>query len=268
MSRAAGPCLLLLLTLEAACGQLRVPPPENLRTDPGEVLSQVRARAEGLESLAAYARASHYSDEGAFKGMMDVVVRRPASLHFSAMTPTDQWVPGLVSDGEVFTSFERGGGVCYVGASCPRNVGRLLSIEMAGADIAGVLLGSPPILPHERLELSWDAEVGAYRLHLVASKTEQVIWVRHDSGDVLRTLVREGARRLFDIQWDDVRTVDGRRLPHTIHLKMDRGDVDLKLKYRDVTLNGDVADDAFKMVCPEGTRVQTLSCERLSPQGS
>ena len=59
------------------------------------------------------------------------VAERPAKLHASVLSPTDDLLAVTVSDGTRFSSFERGGELCLEGGSCPENVTRLLGVPWA-----------------------------------------------------------------------------------------------------------------------------------------
>ncbi|MCB9730211.1 MAG: DUF4292 domain-containing protein [Deltaproteobacteria bacterium] len=247
----------------SGCRTRRTPLPDDALTEPAQVLALVRAHAEGagaIHSLSAEARVSFYSAHGARKGKMIILARRPASLHFSALSPTDDLVAFLASDGERFTSFERGSDVCEVGPACARNVGRLLPIPMEGAELVGLLVGQVPVIEHERAVMSWDARAGAYRLDLQDGARQQRLWVEHGSGAVRRVELWRGDEREVSVAYDDRHLHGGIDLPHEIRVEAARDAIDLKVRYREVELNGTLDDDAFAIPCPEGTRAVEAPC--------
>jgi outer membrane lipoprotein-sorting protein len=241
----------------------RVPPPDDVLTDPSAVLELLRQRAEGsgaITSLAADSRVSYYSSDGARKGKLVILARRPASLHFSALSPTDDLVAFLASDGARFTSFERGSSVCEVGDACAANVGSLLPIPMEGAELVGLLISSVPIMKHERATVSWDPRAGAYRLELVDGARSERIWVDHGSGRVRVAELWDGRKRQVRIGYSEFQRHGELSLAHEIHVEAARNNVDLKIRYRDVELNGSIDDDAFAIACPDGTRQVEVPC--------
>ncbi|MGM0579024.1 MAG: DUF4292 domain-containing protein [Myxococcota bacterium] len=265
--RFVGPLLAALAAIAlSGCPDPRTPAPPDALATPGAVLTLVAERAESIRSLSAEARVSYYSDQGARKGKMVILARRPASLHFSALSPTDDLVAFLASDGERFTSFERGADVCHVGRSCPENVGRLLPIVMEGREVVSVLTGGAPVIRNFHQDMEWDARAGAYRLELEGEDGWiQHLWVEHGTGAVKRTVLRKGGEKRMELAFEDFAEVDGHVLPRTLRFRMKRGDVDLKLVYRDVDLNRDLEDDAFSIPCPDGTRVEELRCWDEAP---
>lgn len=252
--------LVLVPSLAAGCPDPKVPPPPDALTDAAAVLELAGRAGRGIEEAAIEARASLYSDDGARKGKMTLLLRRPASLQVSAWSPTDDLLAILASDGERFTWFERGEGDCHVGRSCPENVGRLLPLAMEGRDVVDLLLGVAPVVRHHERSVTWDRRAGAYLLTLVGDGVRERIWVAHGSGDVKRAVLERGGTRDFEVSFDDHRESSGRRMPHEVSVKARRGNVDLKLVYREVTFGGPLGEDVFRVPCPDGTRVETLPC--------
>lgn len=248
--------------LLAGCPNGGTPRPPDALTEPEAVLAASSALLAPITSLMVEARVSYYGEDGARKAGMVILARRPAGLHFSALSPTDDLISVLAADGERFSSFERGAMVCYVGRACPRNLGRLLPIAMEGEEVFNVLVGGTPVITAHRTELAWDGRVGAHRVDLEGDfGAQQSIWVEHPTGAVLRSIIRQGTLVVVDIAFEEFKDVGGHRLPHELSIKMSRNDVDLKIKYREVDLNEEIADDAFTIPCPAGTTEETLPCE-------
>ncbi len=246
----------------AGCPTPEHPRPPDALTEPEAVLAAAAAIVAPIQSLMVEARVSYYGKDGAKKAKMVILARRPADLHFSALSPTDDLISVLAADGERFSSFERGAKVCYVGRACPRNIGRLLPIAMEGEEVFNVLAGGTPLINAHTTRLEWDGRAGAHRVDLVGDYgAEQSVWIEHPTGSVLRSVIRQGTLIVVDIAFEDFADVEGQRLPHVISIKMSRNDVDLKIKYREVDLNTDIADDAFTIPCPTAASEETLPCE-------
>lgn len=245
----------------AGCPGGSIGPPPDVLTDPAAVIDLATPDLAGLRTLAVEARATQYSAAQVIKGKVAILVARPASVRFSGLSPTDDVVSVLATDGERFTSFERGGKVCSTGRACPENVGRLVPIALEPEQLASVLFGRPPLIVHAAESVTWDREAGAYRLELEGQGgVTQRLWITHGRGDVKRAqLVRDGKVQV-DLAYDDFSDEGGFRLPHRLDVKMARGDVDLRLVYREVDVNLDLDAGAFRIACPEGVRVEELPC--------
>ncbi len=234
--------------------------------DPAEVIALIAGSAGGPSTLAVEARATHYGAAGVIKGKLAAVVRRPGAIRFTALSPTDDVVSVMATDGDRFTAFERGADVCYIGRACPENVGRFVPVAMETDQLAGALSGRPPLIAHGAETLTWDRRVGAYRLELEGQGgLLQRVWARHPAGEVVRAQLLRDGQVTVDLTYDDHRVVDGHRLPHRVDVKLARGDTDLRLVYRTVDVDLPLEDAAFALECPRGTRVEPLPCPDEAP---
>lgn len=263
-ARVAAACLAVASL--AGCPRPRIPQPPDALTDAEAVLQLATARLSPIQSVSVEARASYYADGVARKGKVIVLARRPASLHFSTLSPTDDLLGVLASDGERFMSFERGGEECYVGRACPENVGRMLPLVMEPAAVVDVLLGGAPVIAHHDESVSWDASAGAYRVELQGEGgLVERLWIRHGTGAVQRAELRRAGELELRLTFSDFAPAGEHELPRTLQFEMPRGGVDLKIKYRDVDVNTEIADDAFSIPCPAGTVEHPLACHDDPP---
>ncbi len=254
----------LALLLLGGCPARLAPKPVDALTSAADVMALYQAGSKAVRSISAEARVSIYGEEGARKAKMIIVARRPDSLHFQALAPTDQMLGILATDGESFTSFESGGRACYVGSACPENVSRMLPIiDMDGADIVELLFGGAPVFSYEKVEVSWDGERGGYRLDFTADSPPQVnqqIWVAHGTGDVLGSRAVVAGVERFVLDFEDFTAHGDVRIPHTLKAKIRNGEVDLRIVYRDVEVNGEVRDETFAIPCPVALPEERLWC--------
>jgi len=216
-------------------------------------------------------RASQYSDRGGLKGKVLLLLKRPGQLSLSGLSPTDDVVSVLVSDGDRFTAYERGAASCFVGRACPANVGRFASIPLESDELVGVLLGRPPIIPHRAdppPAMAWDREVGAYRVEVVGDGLDlglargrtQVLWVAHGDGRIVKTALYEGGKAKVEVTYSDFARVGQTLMPHRLDIRMARESTDLRLDYRDLDLAPDLDANAFVFTCPSGTNLEELPC--------
>jgi outer membrane lipoprotein-sorting protein len=224
--------------------------------------------SEGPGTAVIEARASQYSDQGGLKGKLLLIARRPGHLRMEGLSPTDDSVSVLATDGERFTSYQRGANHCFVGRACPDNVGRFVSVPLAADDLVGVLLGRPPIIPHDSATMKWDGEVGAYRLELVGSSAGlgaahgkiQRLWVRHGDGRIVRTTLSVGGKTKVNVIYSEFKRVGEHWMPTRLDVALSRDSTDLRLEYRDIDPKAAIGDDAFSFECPAGTSLEELPC--------
>lgn len=252
-----------------ACPGVRIDPPPDAHTNPEAVLTAAREYiASGPKQAAIEARASQYSDRGALKGKLLILAQRSGRLRMEGLSPTDDTVSVLASDGERFTSFMRGEKTCWVGRACPDNVGRFASVPLELDELVGVLLGRPPVIVHDAVSMKWDASVGAYRLELEGGASDlgmargrtQRLWVAHEGGRIVRVALLEGGRSKVDVRYSEFKRTGGQLVPGRLDIALARDATDLRLEYRDVDLDAVLSAEAFEFSCPEGTALEELPC--------
>lgn len=240
--------------------------PRSLETDPAVAEARILARRGVLPRLSIDARASYYADDGARKGTVVMVLERPAKVRFEALTPTDDMLAILTSDGERFVQYERGSNLCNTGDACPENVARLVPIPMRGEDLVDVLLGGTPLIAATKRSLRWDSSDGFLVLELAGDAgVVQEVSVDPCSYELYRSEVLRGGDTVFVISMDGWHDVGGARLPTEIRFEMPERDIDLKLVYRAVDPNVDTDESTFRFTCPEGTVEQLHPCSPEAP---
>lgn len=224
--------------------------------------------ASGPQEAVLEARASQYSNAGGLKGKVLILAQRPGRLRMEGLSPTDDSVSILATDGERFTSYQRGQSTCWVGRACPANVGRFASVPLSSDELVGVLLGRPPIIPHDGLTMKWDAAVGAYRLELTGGSSDlgmargrtQRIWVAHGDGRIVRTALLEDGKTKVDVSYSEFKRIGERLLPGRLDVKLAREETDLRLEYRDIDLKTALEPAAFVFECPASTSLEEMTC--------
>ena len=258
-----------LAGLLAGCPSTYVAPPADVHTSAESVLQLARDYiASGPSEAVIEARASQYSDAGGLKGKVLILAQRPGRLRMEGLSPTDDSVSILATDGERFTAYQRGQTSCFVGRACPSNVGRFASVPLDSDELVGVLLGRPPIIPHSDATMTWDREVGAYRVELVGGAADlgmargrtQRLWVRHGDGRIVRTALLEGGKTKVDVTFSEFKTVKDRVLPGRLDVTLARESTDLRLVYNDIDLATAIDGAAFTFECPAGTTLEELAC--------
>ena len=252
------------MTCAAACCPPRHSPPPDAYTEAAPLLAEAERRAEGVTRLLAESRVEYYGSDGVRKGRVVVVVGRPAAVRFEALSPTQDFLALLVSDGTRFVSFQRGDDRCFLGPACPLNVGRLLPIALPGEAVVRVLLGEAPVIDHDQAEVTFNTRTGHYDVVLEATTRGEKQRISFDPEDLSPREARvwRADKLLFRVSWESWKRRDGVALPREIRFRMPSGDVDLSIRYRDLEVNpSDVTDETFRFECPKGTERWWLDCE-------
>ena len=235
--------------------------PDRARRLGTELGRRMRAYAQQTTSMAYTTRMEFYGPNGVIKGKVDLLGKRPGSFRFEGLTPSDDTVALLISDGKRFISHERGQRVCYVGRACVENVSRLIPLPFDGERLFDLLVGGAPTLLDATAEGTWDDCMGAYRLTLKAGVERQTIWLRPDIFAPIRVEMRRSGAEIFRIEYDDFGTLDGILQAQSMRYISDEKEIDLTMVLRNVERNG-LNDSAplFRTDCPAGTEGRELPC--------
>ena len=176
------PFVRLTLIALAALSGVGCPPrnglhlPESDRIEnPKELLTAVREKGKELSSLRAEGTILMRRGGKRIKAHTILLLRRPATLRFETISFFEQPLSILVTDGMQFSLWDMDKGRFYKGAATPQNISRVIPIPMDGPEVAGILLGDPPLIPFANSSLEWDNQNGLYILTLSNSRQTQII---------------------------------------------------------------------------------------------
>ncbi len=263
MIRYAKPWVFCLIAgLMIGCCPHRFSKPDAVIADPALLLERMNARADQTTSFEYNTRVSHYGSAGVFKGNVDVLGATEAKLRFEVLSPTDDTLAVLASDGKRFMSHQRGQNRCEVGDACAANVSRFLPVVLSGADLVRLMTGTAPRMAFESSALVWDECEGTYRLTLLrnADKMQTELWVAPKDYFVVRMrVIRDGKERLL-VENEDFRAVNGVVIPHSIQVKVADTNTDLLISLREAWLNQLQEGPHFLTTCPAGSQPQEVPC--------
>jgi outer membrane lipoprotein-sorting protein len=189
-----------------------------------------------------------------------VVAERSGRLRFETLSPFEQPLSTLVSDGKQFALYDLAKKRYYHGPATPQNISRLLPIRMRGQDIAQLLMGEPPLIAPAPSGFAVDRCKSAYELTylLPASKAQQTVSFDAERLVPVRTRLTVDGKLAWEITFEDHREVSGARIPHKIRYVAPADQVDLLVLYTDVTLNETFEPDLFVIPPPRGVEIIPL----------
>lgn len=225
-----------------------------------EILAAALARPLP-RTLSGTARMEAYVDGKARKADLLVIIERPDRAHLQAMTPTMEMVAVMATDGQRFSSFERGGDTCSVGRACARNMGRLVPLAMPPADLVAAMLGRPPILEQASQKVSWDGERRAWKIGLARAPWRQELWIQPPAMHILASIMYRGSERVASVAYGGHGELGGNGPPRKLRMKAAGDKVDVSIELREVDLDEDVDADAFQVPCPRGMAQVELACD-------
>ncbi|MFT5432742.1 MAG: outer membrane lipoprotein-sorting protein, partial [Myxococcota bacterium] len=130
----------------SGCCASRFDRPPGPTPDSAGLIEKMNQRVKKVSSFEYLTRMSYYGDSGARKGRVELLGEAPDRFRMEALTPSDDTVAILISDGSKFVSHERGQTRCMTGPACATNVSRLLPVSLEGPDLYAVLVGGAPVI--------------------------------------------------------------------------------------------------------------------------
>lgn len=262
---------LSLLALTLGCSS---PPPRYPITDPAMALQRVRERDGRIHSLRAHGSAEHYGAQGRIRGEIWVFVERPDHVRVDTRA-FGNTVSQVVSDGRRFTLADMRQGQFYVGRARPCVAAQLLGIPMESAEVVAVLAGGPPVIEGNP-RIRWDD--GHYVVD-IAGRDGRSETLTLEITESERTSARPDAQRpratraeLRDRQgvravltYEDWTEADGVPFPRRVRLVMERSNVDLQVRYREVSVDPELPEDVFDTAPPSAMTMVPVQCEGDPP---
>lgn len=259
------------LTVVMSCSS---PPPRYPITDPAMALRAIRARDARVHSLRAHGSAEQFGAQGRIRGEVWVFVSRPDRVRVDTRA-FGTTVSHVVSDGRNFTLADLRQGRFYEGTARPCVAAQLLGIPMETAEVVAVLAGGPPIIDG-RPTIGW--RDGRYALEIagreghtetltleITERERQNARPEAQRPRAVRAELRDrnGVRAV--LTFDDWAETDGVPFARRVRVVMERSNVDLQVRYREVTVDPELPEDVFDTEMPPGlTRVPVL-CEGDGP---
>lgn len=249
-----------------SCGS----PPRYPITDPSMVLRQIRARDERVGRLRAHGSADQFGAQGRIRGEVFVFVSRP-SLRVDTRA-FGNTVSTLIANDRTFALADLRAGQFYTGAARPCVAAQLLGIPLEAGEVVALLAGGPPLLEGDA-RIRWDD--GHYLVDITGREgraetlTMEITAEEHDNARPEQQRPRPTRAELRDarglravLTFQDYQPASGVDFPRRVRVVMERDNVDLEVRYREVTVDPDLPEDAFDQSPPsEALQVQQVTCD-------
>lgn len=261
---------MLALGALALAGCARASCPTQLIRSPAQALEAQRMGRAPVRSLRAEARIDQRGRDGRIKGRILMFVERPDRVRFDAMT---QFGPALVltSDGQTFALSDFKDASYLTGPACAKNLARVIGVALSSSEVAGVLLGDPPLIAGAEALSCGDS--GNYLLQRTAAdgaREELELSVheadRKNTPDKQRlylasaTLWSASGEKLYRVRYEDYRKVGNAELPHTVRIDDFAHDSDALLRLSDAAVDVQVPEGAFAQTPRAGLQIEEVTC--------
>ncbi len=255
--------------LATACqpGKLQPVPPHLPTTVPSaeRLLGALAERRTAVRTLRGFAQIAYESGDDNIGARHAVLVRRPDHFRLEVLSPLGA-LAVIASDAKELVVYGRREAKIYRGPASAGSVGAYTQVSIEVADVASILLGTPP----EReatgpATVSRDEEAQSFKVTMPVALGRHLIWFNPETlAPVASETPLLGGRRLR-VAFGDYRDIGTLRFPHAIDMRADPGDRVVRVRYASPSLNSVINDTLFTFPPREG--LQELQIEQYSVGG-
>jgi hypothetical protein len=257
-------------------GCAAVPRPAFPIVDARQAVEREQVTSAELRAIRAEARVEQRGQAGRVRGTVLMFVERGERVRFDVMTQFGP-VAILTSDRERFAFADFRAHRYLTGATCPKNIARLLGVPMSVDETSRFLLGSTPVIAADQREVAWDGD-GYYRVELLASDgTRQLLRLGVYAADrelpaaeqrlyLLQAELRaRDGRTLWRVRYDDHELValgaGQLMVPYRVHVERPDADTDSLVRFKQIVLNPQIPEGAFAQTPRPGMQIEEASCD-------
>ncbi len=255
--------LLVALPLFTACCAKNIPPPKNALKDPAKLHQAIDARLSQVQDARFKEVVLDYFGKGKrVKVRQLILVKRPAELRVQTRVPgSDEIMSLLVTDGQTFAMHKRDTNEYFTGKPTPRNINRLLPVDLSATDVVRVMLGAAPWDRFARGQgapkLRWDRHTGRYnysrtmpgggRLQMEVRPTDYAV--------VSVTEKNANGDATYEYTTDDWKRHGPIALPDYRRFVWPARDLDFSLDVGETQVDANLQDALFQFPPPPGSKV-------------
>jgi hypothetical protein len=254
-----GSSIISALVLGGCLHQIR-PLSETTRlSDPQTFLELVRTRSARLHSVRASGYADIRSSGRHLRAHVTLAAQRPAWLRFETESFFDQPLSILTTDGMVFALWDMDKGRFLTGKATPANISRVIPLLLDGAEVAGIVLGDPPLIPYATLELFFDDVAQLYRLVLRNSRQEQEVRIEPTSLRPVQVICHNEGKLWYQLFFEDWSgNPNGPRAPQTLRFASPHDSIKIEIHLRQADINPQLDEGLFRLTPPGGMRLEPV----------
>lgn len=251
--------MLLALAGLYGCRALPPAPPPTAVASAEELLARLQQRQKNSESFQARGRITFLSPERNYSGTILVKSRRPESLRVDILDILGRTLLSLAANGDRVQVLSPSEGKLFQGPASPRNLAPFIPPAVTLPQALRLLVGALPLSPGPPSTFEYDPAAGQYRLEWRQPEgLQERLWVAAQGLYPLKDEYFGGAERpRFTAELADFgETVPD--FPGKITLKTEAPKMELRLAYKELSLNPPLAPADLTLTPPAGITVVQL----------
>lgn len=244
----------------------RIARPADGPTEPAPVLARLAERTRALQSLSGMLSLEVWRGDERVRLRQLLLFQRPDRLRVDTLSPFDQPLAMMASDGQVVTIYSLENKRFEQGPATQAHLARLLRLPLTGEELTSVLAGGVPIPPGAATTLDWDDEAGAWVLAVGQAGTErgpprgrhQRILLEPQAFRVIEIRTFQDDRLVFQARFGDYDGAEATSIPRRMRFEVPAEGLRVDARFEDHTVNVTPPPDAFTIPVPRGIPIDPL----------
>lgn len=232
--------------------------PDDFSPDPAPLFAAIQTRAEAVRTLSAELALEVWREDERVRLRQLVLVERPDKLRIDSLSPFDQPLSTLVSDGQTLAIYSMESQRFYRGRATPENLVRLVPIRLEPRELGALLRGEVPLIAHTSATVAWVGDSGRYRLDLSGEGQRQRVEFEPEARRVTETRVWRGDRLTYVARLGDYSGTDAEAVPRRMRFEAPSEGLRIDVQVTAHRVNRTLPDGAFELIVPRGVTVEPL----------
>ena len=227
-------------------------------------LKALQARALRLKSAQLIGRLTYFGDKGRLRLKTILVAERSARFRVETLSPLEQPLQVMVSDGEKIRLLTDG--QVFEGAASATNLSQILPVPLTPTDLVDAMLSGVPMAADLKLRsLAWLDEDESFQILTLDSPNRGTIELIFNPKtlEVRRVhLPASGGHPAIELSFERFQALQGlpdMKIAKRIRIKVVGQDQDLSLRLKEVYVNEDLKPSLFTLQTPQGVSPIPLS---------
>lgn len=252
------------LILVAACQRLPIAPP-TMRPEiqsAQDLQARLRARARGIHTFKAKGRVTVVSPEKTYSGTALLLGQKPKTLRVEVLNFWGQSALSFFTDGRTMQILDYREGRLRRGPATPQNLALFVPPPVQIGELLQILTGSVPLPREGEARMTFVPEKDQYQLELTAREPETRVAIRVDAQNLrilAATWYEARGRVLYQVRFQDFDDQQRYPVPRRIILATGDNRAQLRLHYRELTLNPPLDPETLSLSVPSTVREVPLS---------
>ena len=231
--------------------------PTDFDSNPTRLHRVLKDRSLQVKSLSGELAVELWEKSERVRFRQMFATRPPQYLRLDTLSPFEQPIATLVSDGEHIFLFKMDQRRFYKGKATIDHFERLSKLRLPPKSLTALLSGQIPLLNTQGGEVTWDKEHGWYGLTLIKGEERQVVFFEPKHLTPVDMSLYQSNQLMLKVRLGEYTSKEP-RLPQRLRLQIPSRDVRVEVRLKEFTMNPNLPQEAFQLSPPVGLTVEEL----------